>query len=55
MSGNWVLSALLILPAVGAVLIALLRGDSKETLRNARWIALWTTLITFVVSLYGWA
>jgi NADH-quinone oxidoreductase subunit M len=55
MSGNWVLSALLILPAVGAVLIALLRGDSKETLQNARWIALWTTVLTFLVSLYGWA
>ena len=55
MSGNWVLSALLILPVVGAILIALLRGDSKETLRNARYVALWTTLITFLVSLYAWA
>ena len=54
MSGNWVLSALLILPVVGAVLIALLRGESKETLQNARYIALWTTLITFVLSLYAW-
>ncbi|HXT07634.1 MAG TPA: NADH-quinone oxidoreductase subunit M [Roseiarcus sp.] len=55
MSGNWVLSALLILPLVGSILIALLRGDSKETINNARWIALWTSLITFAVSLYGWA
>src|ERR1700761_8457497 len=55
MSGNWVLSALLVLPTVGAIVIALLRGDSKETLQNARWIALWTTLITFVVSLYAWS
>ena len=55
MSGNWVLSALLVIPAVGAVLIALLRGESKETVQNARYIALWTTLITFLVSLYAWA
>ena len=45
MSGNSVLSALLILPLVGAALIVLLRGESKETLQNARWIALWTTII----------
>jgi NADH-quinone oxidoreductase subunit M len=55
MSGNWVLSALLILPVVGAVFIALLRGESKETLQNARYIALWTTVIVFLVSLYAWA
>jgi NADH-quinone oxidoreductase subunit M len=54
MSGNWVLSALLILPVVGAILIALLRGESPETLKNVRYIALWTTLLTFLVSLYGW-
>ncbi len=55
MSGNWVLSALLILPVVGAILIGLLRGESKETLQNARYIALWTTVIVFLLSLYAWA
>ena len=55
MSGNWVLSALLILPVVGAILIALLRGESKETVQNARYIAFWTTAITFLLSLYAWA
>ena len=54
MGGNWVLSALLILPIVGAILIALLRGESKETVQNARYIAIWTTIITFLVSLYAW-
>jgi NADH-quinone oxidoreductase subunit M len=54
MGGNWVLSALLVLPVVGAILIALLRGDSKETVQNARYIAFWTTAITFLVSLYAW-
>ena len=32
-----------------------MRGESEATKNNARWIALWTTLITFVLSLYGWA
>jgi NADH-quinone oxidoreductase subunit M len=54
MSGNWILSALLILPAVGALLILTLRGESEAAYNNARWIALWTTLITFVVSLFAW-
>jgi NADH-quinone oxidoreductase subunit M len=49
-----VLSALLILPLVGAALIAGLRGEDKATLKNARWIALWTTIITFLVSLTAW-
>jgi NADH-quinone oxidoreductase subunit M len=55
MSSNWILSALLILPAVGALLILMLRGESKATYDNARWIALWTTLITFALSLCAWA
>ncbi len=55
MSGNWILSALLILPIIGALLILTLRGESGATNNNARWIALWTTLITFVVSVYAWS
>src|ERR1700738_4626892 len=40
------------LPAVGAIMIyALARGNDEAAARNARWIALWTTLVTFVVSL----
>jgi len=54
MSGHWVLSTLLVLPLVGAALIALLRGEDKATLKNARWIALWTTALTFLVSLVAW-
>ena len=54
MSGNWILSALLILPILGSLAILTLRGDSEATKNNARWIALWTTLITFAISLIGW-
>jgi NADH-quinone oxidoreductase subunit M len=45
-----ILSVVTFLPLVGALLIYLLRGDDEAARRNARWIALWTTLITFAVS-----
>jgi len=47
-----ILSVVTFLPLLGALLIFLMaRGDSEPAARNARWIALWTTLITFAVSL----
>ena len=47
-----VLSVTTFLPVVGAALLYLLaRGNEAIAARNARWIALWTTLITFAVSL----
>jgi len=45
-----ILSVVTFLPLVGALLVYLLRGDDEAARRNARWIALWTTLITFAVS-----
>src|SRR5882672_4916801 len=46
-----ILSVVTFLPAVGALLIYLIRGDDEAARRNARWVALWTTLVTFAVSL----
>ncbi|MDO9057425.1 MAG: NADH-quinone oxidoreductase subunit M, partial [Bradyrhizobium sp.] len=46
-----ILSVVTFLPVVGALLIYLSRGDDEAARRNSRWIALWTTLITFAVSL----
>jgi NADH-quinone oxidoreductase subunit M len=49
---NWpILSVVTFLPVVGVILIYLIRGDDEAAQRNARWIALWTTLITFALSL----
>ncbi|MBK9078071.1 MAG: NADH-quinone oxidoreductase subunit M [Hyphomicrobium sp.] len=45
------LSVVTFLPLVGALLIAFLNADAKS---NARWIAFWTTLITFLLSLLIW-
>jgi NADH-quinone oxidoreductase subunit M len=50
---SWpILSLTVCLPLLGAVLIIIMaRGETPEGTRNARWIALWTTLVTFAVSL----
>ncbi|MBR0817625.1 NADH-quinone oxidoreductase subunit M [Bradyrhizobium liaoningense] len=45
-----ILSVTTFLPLVGALIVYLSRGDDEASRRNARWIALWTTLITFAVS-----
>lgn len=52
MADGYILSLITFLPAVGALLILALRGDEAAVARNARWFALWTTVITFVLSLY---
>lgn len=45
-----ILSVTTFLPLVGALIVYLSRGDDEAAQRNSRWIALWTTLITFAVS-----
>ena len=51
MMTTWpILSVVTFLPVVGAILIYLSRGDDEAARGNARWIALWTTIITFAVS-----
>lgn len=46
-----ILSIVTFLPLAGAVIIGCLNRDAKG---NARWIALWTTTITFLISLLIW-
>ena len=55
MSENWpILSLVTFLPLVGAAFIFLVRGDGETVARNARATALWTSLITFALSLLLW-
>jgi len=52
---DWpILSVITFLPLVGAGLILLIRGDDEIARRNTRYVALWTTVITFLVSLTLW-
>jgi NADH-quinone oxidoreductase subunit M len=49
---DWsILTTIILLPLVGALFLAVVRGNDEAARRNARWVALWTTLITFGVSL----
>jgi NADH-quinone oxidoreductase subunit M len=49
---SWpILSISTFLPLLGVLFIATLNGDEAVVKRNARWAALWTTLVTFAVSL----
>jgi NADH-quinone oxidoreductase subunit M len=46
-----ILSVVTFLPLVGALIVYISRGDDEAARRNSRWIALWTTLVTFAISL----
>lgn len=49
---DWpILSVITFLPLVGALFILFIRGDDATAARNARHVALWTTIVTFAVSL----
>ncbi len=53
---NWpLLSLVTFLPLAGVAFILVLRGEREAVARNARWIALWTSLIDLVLSLGIWA
>ena len=54
MFGFGILSGLIFLPLVGAAFIMCLRGDDEPTRNNARWAALITTIVTFLLSLWAW-
>ena len=49
---SWpILSITTFLPLVGALFIMMLNGEDESGKRNARWVALWATFVTFAVSL----
>jgi len=49
---SWpILSITTFLPILGVLFIFCLNGDDEVVRRNARWAALWTTLVTLAVSL----
>jgi NADH-quinone oxidoreductase subunit M len=53
-AGFPLLSLLTFLPLIGVVFIATLRGDSVAVARNARYAALWTSLVVLIIGLYLW-
>jgi NADH-quinone oxidoreductase subunit M len=53
-AGFPLLSLLIFLPLLGCVVIMTVRGDAETVASNARWTALWTSLIVFALSLVLW-
>ena len=53
-AGFPLLSLLTFLPLVGCAIILAVRGDDAVVASNARWTALWTSLIVFALSLLLW-
>ena len=49
-----ILSTVTFLPLLGALLVLVIRGDDAISRRNVFNVALWTTLVTFVLSLFIW-
>ncbi len=49
-----ILSLVTFLPLVGAFAILTIRGDAETVARNARATALWTSLVTFILSVFLW-
>ncbi|MBY6240657.1 NADH-quinone oxidoreductase subunit M [Methylosinus sp. Sm6] len=54
MFGFGILTGLTFLPLVGAAFILTLKGDDEATQRNAKWAALLTTIVVFLLSLVVW-
>jgi NADH-quinone oxidoreductase subunit M len=55
MFGFGILSGLVFLPLVGVAFILALRGDDEASFNNARWAALITTLVDFLLTLYAYS
>ena len=54
--GDWpLLSLVTFLPLVGAAFTFFIRGEPEIVARNSRSVALWTALVTFLLSLLIWA
>jgi NADH-quinone oxidoreductase subunit M len=54
MSGWPILSLVTFIPLVGAALLMLMKGDSEDGRQNVLYIALATTVVTFLLSLFIW-
>ncbi len=53
---SWpLLSLVTFLPLVGVLFILMLRGAPADVARNARWAALWTSLVVLALSVVLWA
>jgi NADH-quinone oxidoreductase subunit M len=50
-----ILSYLIFIPLIGAGITFAIRGDEAVVARNSRYVALWTSVATFLLSLFLWS
>src|SRR5476651_691848 len=48
------LSVIIFLPLIGSLFILIMKGDEMNIARNARNVALWTSFLTFALSVILW-
>ena len=53
-AGFPILSLITWLPLIGCLVIMMVRGDEQTVASNARWTALWTSLLVLILSLVLW-
>ena len=52
---SWpILSLMIFIPIFGAFFISLIDGDEKTVVKNTKMVALWTSLVVFILSLFLW-
>jgi len=52
---NWpILSLMIFIPLFGAFIIGLIDGEDKAIIKNSKMVAIWTSLVVFILSLFMW-
>ncbi len=49
-----ILSAIIFIPLIGAIFVLLTRGNLKNTEKNSKYVAIFSTLVNFFLSVYLW-
>ena len=49
-----ILSAIIFIPLIGAIFVLLTRGNLKNTEKNSKYVAIFSTFVNFFLSLYLW-
>ena len=49
-----ILSAIIFIPLIGAIFVLLSRGNLKNTEKNAKYVAIFSTLVNFLLTIFLW-
>ena len=49
-----ILSAIIFIPLIGAIFVFLSRGNLKNTEKNAKYVAIFSTLVNFLLAIFLW-